>query len=170
VKTGRTFATTGPLVFMTVDGREPGAEVRTSAAAVRLHVSVHSIASLDQIEIVVNGAVVETVVWPKGATTFRVDRPAVPMPQGGWIAVRAFGPASVYLGDSYAFAHTSPVYVVHNGQPFVSREDAAFLLQVVDAIRARASKSSSWRSDADRDAFLREVDEARGIYAKLAGT
>jgi hypothetical protein len=61
------------------------------------------------------------------------------------------------------------VYVVHNGQSFVSREDAAFLMQVVDAIRARASKSS-WRSDADRDGFLREIDEARGIYAKLAGT
>jgi hypothetical protein len=168
VKAGRTFATTGPLVFMAVDGRDPGAEIRTDAATVRLNASIHSIAPLERIEIVVNGAIVETVVWPKGATTFKVDRSAVPMPAGGWIAVRAFGPASTYLGDSYAFAHSSPVYVVRNGQPFVSREDAAFLVQVVDAIRARASKSSSWRSDADRDAFLREIDEARAVYERLA--
>jgi hypothetical protein len=167
VKAGRTFGTTGPLVFMTVNGREPSSEIRTSTDTVAVNVRLHSIAPLTHVAIVVNGAVVERLDWRPGETTMQIDRPAVPMPQGGWIAVMARGEASRYLGDSYAFAHTSPVYVVRNGQPFVSREDAAFLVQVVDAIQARVSKSS-WRSDADREAFLREISEARAVYERLA--
>jgi len=169
VKAGRTFATTGPMVFLTVNGREPGSEIRSTSDAVAVTAEVHSIAPLTHVAIVVNGRVVERIDWRPGERTMRIDRPAVPMPEGGWIAVLARGEASPYLGDSYAFAHTSPVYVVRNGRPFVAREDATFLMQVVDAIRARASKSSSWRSDADRDAFLREIDEARAVYAGLAG-
>jgi hypothetical protein len=49
----------------------------------------------------------------------------------------------------------------------VSAEDAAFLGAVVDAIRARASKAS-WRSDADRDAFRREIQTAKARYEQLA--
>ena len=167
VKAGRTFGTNGPLAFMTVNGREPGSEIKTTGDTVTLRVDVHSIAPLTHVGIIVNGQVVERIDWKPGATAMRIDRAAIAMPQGGWIAVMARGEASTYLGDSYAFAHTSPVYVVRNGTPFVSREDAAFLVQVVEAIRARASKSS-WRSDADREAFLREINEARTVYERLA--
>ena len=61
-----------------------------------------------------------------------------------------------------------PVYVVRGGTPWVSKDDAKFLAGVVDAIWARAAKSN-WRSDAERDAFKKEIDQARAIYAKLAG-
>jgi hypothetical protein len=167
VKAGRTFATTGPLVFMTVNGGEPGSEIRATGESVALRAEVHSIAPLTHVAIVVNGRVVERIDWRAGEPTMRIERPAVAMPQGGWIAVMARGEASKYLGDSSAFAHTSPVYVVRNGQPFVSRDDAAFLVQVVDAIWARASKSA-WRSDAERERFKREIDQARDVYARLA--
>jgi len=49
----------------------------------------------------------------------------------------------------------------------VSRDDAAFLAQVVDAIWARASRSP-WRSDVERDAFKQEIDRARARYEALA--
>jgi hypothetical protein len=78
------------------------------------------------------------------------------------------GPPSRYVADSYAFAMTTPVYVVRDGKPYVSKDDAAFLAAVVEAIGARTSRSR-WRSDADRDAFRREIEQARAVYLKLAG-
>ena len=70
--------------------------------------------------------------------------------------------------DTYAFAQTTPVYIVRGDKPWVSKDDAKFLMDVVDAIWARASRSS-WRSDRDRDAFKKEIDQARAVYARLAG-
>jgi hypothetical protein len=91
------------------------------------------------------------------------------MPDGGWIAVRVVGAAHRLVADSYAFAHTSPVYVVREGRPpFVSAADAAYLGEVVEAIRARAERGA-WRSDADRAAFLAQIDEARAVYLRIAG-
>ena len=90
------------------------------------------------------------------------------MPDGGWIAVRVVGAPSKYVADSYAFAHSSPVYVVRDGRPpFVSAADAQFLAAVVDAIWARADRAG-WRSEADRAAFKDEIDRARAAYVALA--
>lgn len=174
VKAGRTFATTGPLLLMDVEGREPGAELRLSEGAraqVRVNVRWHSVAPLHAIEVVVNGVVrAERRLEDAGARGGSPLSFEVPVPAGGWVAVRARGPASRFLGDSFAFAHTSPVYVVREGRaPFVSGSDAQFLLEVVDAIGARVERSA-WRSPADRTAFRREIAAAREVYRRLAET
>jgi Tol biopolymer transport system component len=171
VKAGRTVATTGPLLFFSVRGVDPGGELRLGAgdpAAVPVRATVTSIAPLERLEILVNGAVVQTMPLKDAAvpTPIQFDE-SVAVPDGGWIAARVIGPSSRYVADSYAFAQTTPVYVVREGRTFVSREDAAFLAQVVDAIRARADRSS-WRSPADREAFLREIDAAKAVYLELA--
>ena len=88
------------------------------------------------------------------------------MPDGGWIAARVIGPNSKYIGDDYAFAHTSPVYVVRGGRPYVNTQDVHFLGETVDAIWARVERSR-WRSDAARDRFRAAVDSARAVYARL---
>jgi Tol biopolymer transport system component len=168
VKAGRTFATNGPLVQLVVGGRGPGEELRLDGAdPVRVRASVRSIAPIDRLEIVVNGRVAASAAATAAAPTSAELDDVVPMPEGGWIAARAIGPSSRYIADSYAFAHTTPVYVVRGGRSFVSAEDAAFLSAVVDAIWARASKAS-WRSDADRDAFRREIQTAKARYEQLA--
>jgi hypothetical protein len=171
VKAGRTFATTGPLVFLTVGGREPGDEIRLAEGdvrPVRVHAVVRSIAPIERLEIIVNGkpALTKSLV---GLSPSLVELEAqLPLAEGGWVSARVTGPPSRYVADSYAFAQTSPVYVVRGGRAFVSRDDAKFLAEVVDAIWARASKSA-WRSDAERDAFKREIDQARAVYLRLAG-
>lgn len=171
IKAGRTFGTTGPLVFLTVDGAEPGAQLNRAASSTtkaRVVAEVISIAPAGTLDIIVNGKVAATApVTTTGATPFRFAGD-VELPQGGWVAARVIGPSSREVADSYAFAQTSPVYVVRDGKPFVSAEDAKFLADVVDAIWARASRSA-WRSDAEREAFKREIDQARAVYLRLAG-
>jgi hypothetical protein len=181
VKAGRTFATTGPLLFLDVDGIEPGGEVRvrSNRHQLRATVRVYSLAPLSSVEILVNGrAEVGNVardtdvrqVLPRPPVGLREFWTNVSLPEGGWIAARARGSASPYIGDSNAFAHTSPVYVTRDGAPpFVSKADAQFLADVTAAIAARVARGP-WRSNADRDAMLAEIEQARQVYLKRAGS
>ena len=168
VKAGRTFATNGPLLELRVNDLGPGGELQLTQSAsptVRVRASVRSIAPVERLDIIVNGQVAATAPG-SGRAAIEFDGP-VAVPDGGWIAARVVGPSSRYIADSYAFAHTTPVYVIRGGRPFVSPADAKFLEAVVDAIWARASKAS-WRSAAERDAFKEEIDAAKAKYAALA--
>ena len=77
------------------------------------------------------------------------------------------GPHSKYIGDDYAFAQTTPVYVVRGGQKYVKADDVQFLSQTIDAIWARVERGP-WRTIAERDAFKVDVDSARSVYARIA--
>jgi TolB protein len=168
VKRGRTFMSTGPLLFFDVEGRQPGDELALAAnapATVRVKAEAVSMAPIDSLQIIVNGDVAQTI---RGTSRERITFDgAVPVPQGGWVAARVLGPASKYIGDDYAFAHTTPVWVVRGGRRFVKAEDAQFLAQTVDAIWARVERSR-WRSDAERNAFKAALDSAKAVYTRLA--
>ena len=167
VKRGRTFFSTGPLLLLQVDGRQPGDEIAVSATAstaMRVKAEATSIAPVETLEILVNGEIVHTT-RATDPTRLTFDGP-IDVPDGGWVAARATGPKSPYLGDDYAFAQTSPVYVVRGGRRFIRASDVQFLTETVDAIWARAERGR-WRSDAERDAFHAAVDRARAFYRSL---
>jgi TolB protein len=169
VRRGRTFMSTGPLLFLEVDGRQPGGEIAVAAVgptSVRVKVEALSMTPLDSLQIIVNGDVARTVAAQDRARIV-FDSP-VEVPAGGWVAARVLGPHSRYVGDDYAFAHSSPVYVVRGGQRFIKTEDVMFLRQTVDAIWARV-ENSRWRSDVERDRFRAAVDSARAVYTRLGG-
>jgi len=167
IKRGSTFFSTGPLLFLQVNGREPGSEIGVPAAAptmMQVKADLMSIAPVDTLEILVNGDVVQTV---KLKDPLRVTFDGqVDVPLGGWVAARATGPKSKYLGDDYAFAQTTPVYVVRGGKRFVKTSDVQFLADTMDAIWTRVERSR-WRSDAERNAFKAAVDKAKAYYLKL---
>jgi len=172
IKAGRTFGTTGPLVFLTVDGKEPGAEIALTAGerpSLPVHAEVFSIAPLDSLDIIVNGKVAASVKPQQdGRVTHGVFDGAVDVPDGGWVAARTKGPASRYVSDSYAFAATSPVYVVRGGKRFTSAADAEFLARVVDAIWERVGARSPWRTDTEKDAFHSAIMKAASTYRAIA--
>ena len=167
VKRGRTFFSDGPLLFLRVDGHEPGDTITVSAAAPSsMHVTadVTSIAPVDTLDILVNGVVVKTI-RATDPTHVAFDG-SLDVPQGGWIAARASGPPSKYLGDDYAFAQTSPVYVVRGGRRYLNGSDVKFLADTTDAIWARVEHSQS-RSAAERDTFRAALDKAKAVYERL---
>jgi TolB protein len=176
IKAQRTFGTTGPLLFLEVEGKGPGEEIALAAAdrpELKVKVEALSIAPLEKLEVIVNGRVAATAV-PTTSQTITFTG-TVPVPQGGWVAARVVGPSSRYVTDSYAFAQTSPVYVVRNGKPFTSAEDATFLREVVDAIWARIDPSTGsgqvptrWRTPAEREKFKAAIDQARAVYDAIA--
>ena len=167
IREQRTFGTTGPLLFLAVDGREPGSEIALEGGAgeaIEVVVEAVSIAPMERLDILVNGEVADSVEGT-GALRLSFDG-AIPIPAGGWIAARVVGPSSRYISDSYAFAQTSPVYVVREGQRYTSKEDARFLGEAVDALWSRLA-GASWDSEEEREFFRMGVEEARRVYAQI---
>jgi len=170
IKAQRTFGTTGPLLFLDVEGKGPGEEIALAGAdrpELKVTVDAMSIAPLQKLEVIVNGRVAATAT-PTDAQKVSF-RGSVAVPQGGWVAARVVGPSSRYVTDSYAFAQTSPVYVVRDGKRFTSPEDAIFLRDVVDAIWARVDgQRTRWRTPGEREKFKAAIDQARAVYEAIA--
>ena len=168
IRREHTFATTGPLVFLDVDGHEPGDQIELPAdapATLHVHAEATSIAPMDSLVIVVNGESARRVA-AKDSSHIVFDG-AIPIPHGGWIAVRVDGPSSRYVWDSYAFAQTSPVYVIRGGRQWRSAEDARFLAQAVEATWVRV-QNAPWRSAEERERFHATLEQARSVYDRIA--
>jgi homoserine O-acetyltransferase len=169
VRAGRTFATSGPLIFLSVEGREPGDELvldDDDATSLAVELDVNSIVPLDAIEIIVNGEIVHG--WrPRGNLRGRTFRTTIDIPESGWIAARAIGPSSRYVGDAFAFAQTSPVYVTRDGESFTSAADGAFLAQAVETTWQLAETRNGWVSDADRRDYEAGIKAARDYYRRI---
>jgi Tol biopolymer transport system component len=195
VRAGRTFGTSGPLVFLSVrdprdpsqrEGwREPGAEIALAEGdptAFDVRVEVSSIAPLTAIEIVANGEVVQR--WEVTGTGQLADpqvgadgqqvnayewslTASVDLPRGGWITARAIGPPSKYVGDAFPFAQTSPVYVVRDGVPYTSADDARFFLETIDILWGRVARRAAWNTAAEEQAYRQGIEEARAVYQRI---
>ena len=170
IKAGHTFGSTGPLVFLDVAGHEPGDEIKVASNAprtMRVHAEAISIAPMSRLDIIVNGRVVDSLLATSKSDSLKmIFGGSVAIPEGGWVAARVIGPSSRYVTDSYAFAQTSPVYVVRGGRRFTSAEDARFLGEAVDALWTHV-EHSPWRSAEERDRFHAELTRARAVYAKI---
>ena len=168
IRRGHTFASTGPIVFLDVAGHEPGDEIALPAngsESLHVHVDAISIAPMDSLVIVVNGTNARTIA-ARDSSRIVFDG-SIAVPHGGWIAARVDGPSSRYVWDSYAFAQTSPVYVVRGGVQWRSAADARFLGQAVEATWERV-KNAPWRSAEERDRFHDALDQARSVYERIA--
>jgi hypothetical protein len=119
IRAGRTFVTNGPLLTLTVDGRDPGAVLDTAAETVRVRAEARGIVPLEHVEIVVNGAIVadaSAAGSPIASATLEAD---VPVSGSCWLAARCGSGHQLFQrpGNQRVFAHTSPVYLQKPGQP-----------------------------------------------------
>ena len=182
VRDERTFGTNGPLLFLEVGHEalgpetmvEPGDEIileTADATTLSVRLAVASMAPLERVEIVVNGAVAHT--WE--ATDFAADRAtgtwqlaaSLELPGSGWIAARAIGPPSEYVGDAFPFAQTSPVYVVRDGITYTSTADARFLLETINLLWERVNQRDAFNTDAERRDYFDAIEEARAVFQRI---
>ncbi|MBA3887522.1 MAG: CehA/McbA family metallohydrolase [Acidobacteria bacterium] len=166
VKAGRTFATNGPLLFLEVDGRQPGEEIRLTSGApalVTVRVQARSMVPLERVEIIVNGRVTHTETLPGDARSLDSTL-EVAVPGSGWIAARAVGAPHAYVADTRPFAQTSAVHVVRDGRRYVSTADARFLMEAVEAMWKHVAARDRWTSNAQRETFRLSVGAATEVY------
>jgi hypothetical protein len=173
-KRGVSFASNGPSILFTLDGHEPGDELRLPAGGARkfrLKAAVDTQIPLDQVEVIVNG---KPVVSRPAAKLRRIllDE-AITLDRSSWVAVRALGPYHrLLLNDDAAFAHTSPVYVSFGGRPATIREDVRFEIDWIERLIARVKERGRF-SNPERRAevialFERALEKYRSIEATAA--
>jgi hypothetical protein len=115
IKRGDTMVSSGPLLWLTVNGSPPGTTLTDLPGPVQVDVELETIFPVDAVEIIIDGTVYHReVISPSvGAHRFTL---AVPVNGDSWILARCFGEGEGYLrhNDTWerpVMAHTSPVYL-----------------------------------------------------------
>ncbi len=171
LKTGRTFASNGPLLRFTLNGREAGDELRFAGGVHQLtaRVSLRSNVPVERLEIVANGTVVARI--PLGRDSTRADA-EVPLPvtRSGWFTLRAWSSHSdPGVLDAYPFATTSPIYVTVADRPVRSPDDARFFARWIERLEAAASSHAGWNTPAEKHDVLDRLARAKAIFRERAG-
>lgn len=152
-KAGRNFVTNGPMLFLRVNGKLPGAVIEGSDVVVELEALTAG--ELEKVELIVGGAILDA--WTPGTETrFKVSKRLRVRP-GGWVAARCFEKCPVTI----RFAHTSPVYF--GRKPMRTPEALEFMRAWIDAEMGRIRELSSL-SEAERAELLKLCVQARETY------
>jgi hypothetical protein len=166
LRAGHTFVTNGPMLTFQVDEKSPGETIPLRpGASVRVRATASSQYPLDRLDVVVNGRAAATIEAEGGRQTLAIDR-VIPIPETGWVGVRAIGPSHPDHPGPSLFAHTSPVYLEVAGKPISARADAGYFLQWIDRLAGAVRERD--RIPSRRKPYVKaQLDAARAVYRKL---
>jgi TolB protein len=177
LKSGKTFATNGPLLDFSLGPEQIGGEVKLDGAKnVSFSASLRSIVPVDRWELVCYGAKPVQNGNPYFVHELKMNSERdggdvggeVAIEKSGWCVVRASSDKSEYpILDNYVYATTSPIYVTVGGKKPASHEDAEYFVKWMDRTMAMASKYGYWNSDAEKGFALKRLGEAKKIYEGL---
>ncbi len=169
LKAGRTFATNGPLLGLTLGGAGIGDELKFSAAQSRVKFSVRlrSIVAVDHVELVCNGRVVKSFAG-RAALDHGEFTGEIALKDSGWCVARASSDAGRYpVLDTYVYATTSPVYVTIDGRRPHSAQDARYFAAWIDRITETTAAYPDWNNAAEKEGVLKRLAEAKAAFLAM---
>ena len=137
VREGRGFLSTGPGLMFEVGTNKPGDVV--SDGSQDWTINLVSVRSVEKLEIIVNGEVVETLEGFEGGGTKSYSG-TVALPQGGWVAARAVGGETAWPSMGFfPFAHSAPIWIneVGSTDSAAARASAQDLLAALEYSEAK---------------------------------
>ncbi len=171
IRAGRTFATSGPMLILTADGRDCGAAIqyaRDGRKEIRVKAQLSSIEKIDSLELIQNGEIVKRIDLAehqyrpmlKAALTAEL-KPN----RSGWLIARA-----IFKGPDGRLrqAHTSPVYIIVDGKEIASKKDADFMIRWIDRLLEISSRPARYESDNERRQIQAIFKQARRVYEEIA--
>jgi hypothetical protein len=168
LKSGRTFASNGPLLGLELGGKHPGDSI-THGGTLRYHVALRSPVAVDHLELVQNGKVVKAFELTGDRRHFDAAGD-LQIDQAGWIVLRAWNDGSdPQVLDIYPYATTSPIYLDLPGGMARDPQDAAYFVTWLDRTVADASARSDYRNAHERELVLDYLRTARDRFRGLAG-
>ncbi len=168
LKAGKSFATNSALLDFKVEGAGPGGEIRLKNGAhnLKFSASMASIASIDALEVIVNGDVALRLPIEADGRRARAEGEIV-VDRSSWVSLRASSKeASAELFDLYPFAVTSPVYVTVGGKPQRSRDDADYFIAWIDRLSAFARESAAFNTEEERALVVENFRKARRAFER----
>jgi hypothetical protein len=169
IKAGRTFATNGPLIELTLGEREIGEVVALNRpGTLEARVALHSIVPVDHLQLVGNGVVVAEIPLAGERTEATATVP-LKIARSGWYLARAFADRSRHpVLDSFPIATTSPIYVDVGGGPVRSASDVEYFVAWIDRLAAGARSHPGYDSDAEKAAVLKSLADAKQAFLDRA--
>jgi len=167
-RAGRTFVTNGPLLFLELEGEEPGGELSLqSPRNLKASVRAQSLSPMSRLQLIVNGEVVAETLPSGDDLNLTLDH-NLEINESAWAAARVLGERSELVrNDSQLFAHTSPVYVSLHGRPVVIEEDVRIILEWIDRLMADVRESPRFSQESQRREVLEIFERGRQYYQDL---
>jgi hypothetical protein len=168
LKDGKSIATNGPLVGLTVNGQGPGAVLEfDSAPRIDYGGFLRSMVPVDELEIVFNGKVIRRIelAGDSMSATFSGE---MGIDESGWLVLRASSrrPHPDLL-DLYPYATTSPIYINIDGKGPRSASDAEYLLAWARRVRQGALAHEDYNSEQEKLEVLQHIDAAVAVYENM---
>jgi hypothetical protein len=131
-------------------------------------VSLRSIVPIDSLEIVSNGAVVQSIPLSANGTEADATVP-LEVSRSGWYTLRGYSHHSRHpVLDIYPFATTSPIYLTVGDEPIRSPSDARYFIRWLDQLAANARSHQGWNNDRERDQVIGDIAKARTFFEERA--
>jgi hypothetical protein len=162
IRAGRTLATNGPWVELSVDGHGPG-DLLEAEAGRTLTVSAHTQGlGVERLELVgPDGVVARSQAGGPGGPAIDTT---IEVGSSTWLCAVARGPGHPSVLGPVVFAHTSPVHVEVAGRPVGRATSARWLLDWLDRFEELARTSGQFADDAQRDELMAVIEQARPYY------
>jgi hypothetical protein len=190
---GHTFITNSPMLFCSVDNKNPGEQINISKSkTIKIVAEVYSQLPVDRLEIVANGDVIAEKTIEKGQHHAKLEI-EYKADKSTWIAARTHqynvkdmtngvsfsqrrdlggGPTELnkYYGTlrpETPFAHTSPAYVIVDNKPIRSATDAEYFIKYLENAIAWLNKSGSFPSNAAKQEVIDSFKKGIETYTQL---
>ena len=165
LKHGRSFTTSGPLLFLTVNDASLGATVAAKPGDVlRIKAKALSKRPLGTFEVVSNGEVLKSVTTNDTEAAFdfelKTDGPR-------WLTARASRTGNYDALSGPDIAHTSAVYVDVAGKTVFRPEAAEWWIKNIRQHRERVRLLANFANDTQRRDALAHIDEGIRRYQEL---
>jgi TolB protein len=166
-RAGRSFVSNGPMVELSVDGKESGDRITLGASStVRVRGKAAAQFPMDNLELIYNGRVAGTGRLSGNRLEASLES-EIKIETSGWIALRAAGPSPPYLPVGGLWAHTNPIFIEVKERPLGSKADAEYFLAWIDRLETVLRKRD--RMHTGKSHIEMQLAAARSVYQKLAG-
>ncbi len=169
LRSGRTFASNGPLLGFSMAGEGIGGELKLAQPqpAVKFTAWLRSIAPVDHLQVVCDGEVVRDLPLTGDRTRADVSS-TLPINRSGWCVLRAWSERPEHpVLDLYPYATTSPIYVSVAGAPARSPRDADYFVAWIDRLVQAANGFTDWNTPAEKQLVQKQLSDARAVFAAL---
>ena len=173
IRAGRTFATSGPILILTANGQDCGAQIQYSTShsqPIRIKAKLRSIQPIDSLELIADAKVIKKIDLKDQAPSPVLEESLIlshKPKRSGWIAARAIFRSP---DDRLRQAHTSPIYITVDGKPTGSKTDAEHMIRWIDRLLEVSEKPGRYPSDTERAEVQAIYNEARRIYKAIVRT
>lgn len=165
IRDKKTFTTSGPLLFLSVNGKDIGEEVRLAKGeAMKIKARAISRRPIGRFQIVSNGKTLKEMDVAGTDQTMEFEAPAA---ESCWVVARCSSGKSFNAINGPGIAHTSAIYVLVDGQRIFRPGTAQAFAQNLRGGAMNLAKNGRFADDAQRKEAVAVFDRGAEAFGKL---